>query len=397
MGGKPFQGHAARLATTVAAALITALCVVPAAQAVSQKQAERKALKALEVKRGNDPVIVFRLDRTLRPGARIGQAGTDRMPGAGRGPRGSRVDAATGVVSARTPADGALRLRGERAYFFYADLGPFQTFQHPGRVALVGRRTGRVRVSERLMWPPLVNGRLPAFMRSAEAYHDRDDWAFYRPWREQATARAAENRGPIGLPMLDPPLVDMPLRGRAADLLAAERACSLRFSDTLGDFYDFGAVDRTRGWIGATFRRLEDLNPGFVDERYVLSSGMTPMAFAEDVIAGRGCRTVLVYLAGGAWADGPSAVTIGIKPAGARRLRQQHVAARQVRSLLRAHRDLRFMVIVDAAGRDRRRDRRLRPVGRIPRHADAFVLGGDAHAPGVVDRRVPRARGPAHR
>lgn len=287
-------------------------------------------------------MIVFGLDRTLRAGTRIGEAGTVRKP------RGGRVDAGTGVVSTRTPAIRGVRLRGERAYFFYADLGPFQTYQHPGRVALVGRRTGRVRVSERLMWPPLIRGRLPAFMRSAEAYHDRRDWAFYRPWREEATARAARNSGPIGLPMLDPPLVDMALRGRVADLLAAERSCVLRFSDTLGHFYDFGAVDRTRGWLGATFTRLEDLNPGFTDERYVLASRMTPMEFAEDVIAGRGCRDVLVYLAGGAWAAGGSAVTVGVKPASARRVRQQFITARQVRSLLRAHRDLTFKVVVDA-------------------------------------------------
>src|SRR5919109_1198036 len=122
MGGKPPQGAAARFVITITAALVTALLVVPAAQAVSQKQAERRALKALGVQKGDDPVIVFKLDRALRPGARIGQAGTARMP------RGGRGGADTGVVNAPMDAVGGLRLRGERAYFFYADLGPFQTF-----------------------------------------------------------------------------------------------------------------------------------------------------------------------------------------------------------------------------------------------------------------------------
>ena len=341
MGGKPPQGRAARLATMIATALVSALCIVPAAQAVPQKQAEQRALRALGVQRGDDPVIVFRLDRTVRPGARIVQAGTARRP------HGGRVEE-TGVVSSRTPAIDGLRLDGERAYFFYADLGPFQAYEHPGRVALVGRRSGRVRVSGRLGWPPLIDGRLPAFMRTANAYHDRDNWVLYRPWREGATASAQENRGPVGLPMLDPPLVDMAERQRVADLLAAERACVVRFSDTLGDFYDFGKVDRTRGWLGATFARLEDLNAGVSDRRYVLRSGMTPMAFAENVIRRRGCRDVLIYLAGGAWSEGEPAVTVGIKPDGAQRLRQQFITAQQVRSLIRAHRGTTFEVVVDA-------------------------------------------------
>jgi hypothetical protein len=130
-----------RLALVAASALLTVLAVAPAAHAITPEQAERRALKALGVERGDEPVIVFRLDRTLPAGSRITEAGTSRRP------RGGRREAGSGVVSARMPRVGGLRLPGERTYFFYADLGPFQTYQHPGRVALVGRRSGRVRVS----------------------------------------------------------------------------------------------------------------------------------------------------------------------------------------------------------------------------------------------------------
>ena len=44
--------------------------------------------------------------------------------------------------------------------------------------------------------------------------------------------------------------------------------------------------------------------------------------------------------------------------------------------------------VARAPGRDRRRDRRVRAARRVPRPADALVLGRHAHAPRFVDRRA---------
>jgi hypothetical protein len=334
--------------------------VAPAAEAIPQKAAERRALDALGVRGGDDPIIVFRLGEPVRAGARIGQAGSPRQPRGGRRAR-------TGVITSRLRTLPRMRLRGERAYLFYADLGPFQAYQHPGRVALVGERSGRVRVSPRLMWPPLVDGRLPAFMRSASAYRDRSNWALYRPWRSDQTATAG--RVLLARAAAADPLQDFLVRRRVAQLLAAERSCVVRVSDTLGNLYDFGAVDRTRARLGALFQSLEDLDPGFVDERYTRGSGVSPTAFVQRLIRERGCRDVLLYLAGGAWpASNRPAVSVGVSAR--ERLRQHLVSAAEVRSLLRGQPGVTFKVIVDAPysarSPPRSRARGTRSCWRVP-------------------------------
>ena len=59
-----------------------------------------------------------------------------------------------------------LTVGGERAFFFYLDRGAYQRYQHAGRVVLVGQTTGRVIRSRTLTFAPVINGRLPLFLRS---------------------------------------------------------------------------------------------------------------------------------------------------------------------------------------------------------------------------------------
>ncbi len=53
--------------------------------------------------------------------------------------------------------------------------------------------------------------------------------------------------------------------------------------------------------------------------------------------------------------------------------------------------------VARAPGRAGRRDRRVRAARRIPRPADAFLLGRHAHAARLVDRRLPRSGDPPDR
>lgn len=317
------------LAALVGAGLLAAHA--PSAQAsISPRVAGRLALDALGVAKSTSPVIVFGVDQPLRPGARISQAGTVRQP---RG----RASAA-GVVASAAPSVAGLRLPGERAYFFFADDAPYGAYEHAGRVVLVGRESGRVRVSRRLAWPPLIDDRLPAFMRSADAYADPEHRVFRR------------------VPGMDAPDAGWPslraaapgANARAAGLLATGRSCVVQVSDTLGDVYGFGDAAQTRARLRSLFDGLEQLSPGFVAERYTRRGDVSPTAFTERLVRERGCRDVLLHLAGGAWAgERTPAVAVGTRPGA--RLRQQLVKVADVRALLRAHRDVTFSVVVDAA------------------------------------------------
>jgi Right handed beta helix region len=164
--------------TAVAALSLCALLVAPIASAKppagdgtvlrgNHKQLAEKALAALGSSEGSDPVIVFGLPKPLRAGTRITVAGAKK-----RAPPVSKVG-------------------GDGAFFFYEDAELFQLSQHPGRVALVDAKSGRVKIAKATTWP-LVNGKLPAFLTSPKRYRSSKYRVFYR-----STAPVSEADGPL--------------------------------------------------------------------------------------------------------------------------------------------------------------------------------------------------------
>jgi hypothetical protein len=129
----------------IAAALALALFLALAApaSAVTRQQAVKRALAALGAGTAQGPVVVFALPKPLRAGSRVTQSRPKKL---------------------------VLAARRERAHFFYQDGAPSQPYPHPGRVALVGVKSGKVRLSRTITRAPRVNGRLPAFLRSRAAY-----------------------------------------------------------------------------------------------------------------------------------------------------------------------------------------------------------------------------------
>jgi hypothetical protein len=127
------------------AALTIALALAPAdagARGISAKHANRIALARLGRFAHQRKVIVFRSRAPLAARTRVGVAD----------PKGRTV-----------------RLR-HRAWLFWANLVPTADLDHPSVLLLVDADTGRlVKVARLLSWP-LVNGRLPAFLRSFKAY-----------------------------------------------------------------------------------------------------------------------------------------------------------------------------------------------------------------------------------
>ena len=137
------RGSLAVLVLALCAALLLAVAAPASASATSRKQAAKRALAALGSKKGSRAVIVFGLTKSLRATARVTQAGSARR---------------------------LVTIRHQRAFFFYEDSGPYQRYRHPGRVAMVGVKSGKVKLSKTITRAPLVNGKRPAFLRSSKAY-----------------------------------------------------------------------------------------------------------------------------------------------------------------------------------------------------------------------------------
>jgi hypothetical protein len=363
-----------RPALPAAAVVVGLLAGLPAGASAdtSSSAAARKAVAALGVRKGTKPVVVFRQPRLVQARTAIGQAGATTAARADATPARERKLRRAGVTVTSAPV--VTRTGGEAAWLFYADEAPYQAYQHRGRVVLVGQRTGRVTVTRALPWPPLIAGRLPVFLKSYEAYRTKRYRVFARAYRLRGNAPSAKVRtdafsGPLAAPLRDLSgalrAVSNPTPGvrvaekaadpaavaaskAAADALAAERSCAIRVSDTLGDFYDVGPVDRTRAELGTVFERLAGQNPGFRTSRYRYLSGTTPAGFVARAVRNQGCKDVLLYLGGGGYADGAPAVNVGTRSGVGGRVEQQLVTASDVRAILRAHRDVTFKVLIDA-------------------------------------------------
>jgi trimeric autotransporter adhesin len=157
----------ASLVLILTAALV--LAVAAPASAVTRKQASKRALSALGSKSASGPVVVLGLPKALHANAAVTQTGSKKR---------------------------LVKVGREGAYFFYEDRGPGQAFPHPGRVAVVGAKSGKVRISRTITGAPRINGRLPVFLKSPKRYR----WVEYvvydhTPEGEAAAATGSSTQG----------------------------------------------------------------------------------------------------------------------------------------------------------------------------------------------------------
>jgi VCBS repeat-containing protein len=338
------------LSLSFVCAVAVAVGLVPAAAsaATTQQQAQAKALDALNVSGGTDALVVFKLARPVAAGTVISAAGRSGGPAAAT-TSAARSQAqrlrAAGVAVVSAPR--VTVVGDEPAWFFYEDQAPYQSYAHAGRVVLVGAETGRVTVTKTLQWPPVIAGRLPSFLRSSAAYRDARYRAFDRPWTSSTPAVA-----PATLPAPGSPIEAAGARKQAADALAAEHSCAVRVSDTLGDFYDAASVDQSRARIGVFMNALSRLNPGFVSTRYrfaTVRGGESLKSFISKLLAKRGCKDLMLYVAGGGYVTrGQSVINVGTRVRRDGRIEQQTVTASALRGILRAHPGVTFKIMLDA-------------------------------------------------
>jgi len=160
---------------TLLALVAVLAATAPAASAETLKGARTKALKATKSERAAAGTILFSLPKPVREGSSIRQSGK-RPPEPG---------------STTRTMPSVMTVSGEPAYFFYLDKGAYQDYQHAGRVVLVGTQTGHVRRSSTLQFAPTINGRLPVFLRSSEAYELPAYHVASKAYRAPGAARAA--------------------------------------------------------------------------------------------------------------------------------------------------------------------------------------------------------------
>lgn len=324
--------------------------------AVSRAQAEQRVLRALDVETGKTPIVLFRNLKTVKPGTPIRQAGPATSTAKATAPS-SKILKAAGVDVVK--AAPIFTVKGEPAWFFYADLAPFQAYEHAGRVAIVGKRTGRVQLSKTLKWPPLVGAKLPAFLQNYAAYRDDRYRVFERAWTLGAgatNAAPAATRQVRGnekvVPTLPSTLKSDPAalaaRREAARQLALEKSCAIRVSDSLGDFFDAGPVDATRAALGRILFELSQNDAGFYTAWYRTADG-TPADLVAKAVKEKGCRDILLYLAGGGTEQGKDpAVGVGLRARPGGKLERQLVTASAVRKILAAHPGVTFKLAVEA-------------------------------------------------
>lgn len=329
-----------------------------AGAAVSRAKAERKALAALGAQRGTAPVIVFRHQAALRRGSTITEAVAGQASRrASRASAGTKALRSAGVRLDVAPV--VARAGKEPVWFFYADQAPYQAFEHPGRVALVGRRTGRVTLSRALRWAPLIDGALPAFLADPAAYRAPVHRAFVRAARLEpgatlptVTRAVAENTSiAVTLPST---LADTPLtraaQVRAAQMLGADHACVARFSDTLRSMVG----DQTPEAFDLLMDAMQRKGGGFHAEAYRLrrsgaAAGTSPARFLNTMLAARGCRDLLIYVAGdGTTSGGAPAVVVGSRPRADGRVEHQTISSADLRAWVAAHPAVMTHLLVDA-------------------------------------------------
>jgi len=302
--------------------LVASLATASGAGAVTLDAARSKALRATKAERARGGVILFSLRVPVRAGTRIREAGSPL--------------ASSGLRTRTMP--GVMRVGREWSYFFYLDRGSYQASEHRGRVLLVGAASGRVTRSRTIRFAPVINGRLPAFLRSREGYGaPRYRVASSNYSVRGAAARAASaGLGAFGaLPAIG--LRSAASESAVAVRLAAERSCTV-------------AVD------GRSSNRLSSLGspsgssvlPLLV---YTPTSGQSLASFVtSEAIARRGCRDVLIAVSGDGRRSAPQpSVRTHVSTTNSR-VREYHVTAAMLRAIIAANASVTFKLMVDAPG-----------------------------------------------
>ncbi len=295
------------------------------AGAVSLEGARTKALKATQAERGaRGGVILFGLRATIRARASIREAGR-RPPPTGASTRAMRS---------------VLTVGRERAFFFYLDRGAHQAYEHPGRVILVGQRSGRVIRSRTLQFAPTIDGRLPIFLRSREGYELPAYRVFAKDYSVGGAARAASaGPGPFGARAAESAATPRSAASErlVASSLAAEKSCTVTVGGRRGETLE------TLGSSTGT-----PVLPLLIYDQ--TGSASLASFVRTEAIGRRGCRDILIAISGDGYRSlAPPSTRTGLTTSGSR-MREYHVNLAVLRSIVASNPSVTFKLMLDGPG-----------------------------------------------
>ncbi len=324
---------------TALAILVLATGAADAA-ALTRAQAERIALSHLKPQKARGQVVVFGLPRALGAGRHVFDGGPTSP---------------TGKATRRT------RPLGRRAWLFWEDLAYGEKFEHPSRIVLIDDRDGRVMRDARMLWHPVIDGRVPPFL-TARGYGDPRYQVYSSLPRERRARGAATAAGTPAAPIAIPKdglkgdcVIDV---GRAGD---ERTAPDFKRLDGLADRLKAAGTGLKHYAAGAGPPQTpsEPGRPADAPDGADLKRNVSTMTKAPH-----DCRDILIYINGHGAKTGPARVQVGgrnWRRAGRPRSgrRQQWtgdnavVTSDDVRDILAAHRDVTFKLKIDAcyAGR----------------------------------------------
>ena len=228
-----------------------------------------------------------------------------------------------------------LTVGSEPAYLFYLDRGAYQAAEHNGRVVLVGAITGKVVRSRTIRFAPAVDGRLPVFLRSRAAYES----SRYRVWSSDysvagASARAvAPGLGFDGMAALR----SVASEGVVAASLAAEHSCTVAIGGRQSE-----SVRTLGSASGSPVLPLLNYDP---------ATGATLASFiAAQAIGAKGCRDILIAISGDGYRSLPTPTVRTRLAISGSRMREYHVSAGMLRTIVAANPSVTFKLMIDAPG-----------------------------------------------
>ena len=161
-----------RCVVAVVAAVVV-LAAVPDALALTRKQADAVAIRALQPQARSGDVVLFGLPRALRATQSVAPATSSRL--------------------GLTPRKAGLPLLRRRAWLYWLDLRFGAQFQHPSVLLVVDDATGRVLRRSDIAYYPLVDGAKAPFVLDRASYLGRR----YRVWSNvPARRRVAAGASP---------------------------------------------------------------------------------------------------------------------------------------------------------------------------------------------------------
>jgi hypothetical protein len=162
-----------RLAVVIIMLVVVGVAAPATASALTRKQADAIAMRALKPQAGKANVILFGLPAPVKAGSRVVPAD----PPKGRLGKTRRL---------KVP-----RLRND-TWLYWLDQVPYAYFSHRSTYLLVDDSTGRVVKRQTIGWYPTVNGKRPAFVTSKGYTAKR-----YRVFTRMAKPRKAAVSAPI--------------------------------------------------------------------------------------------------------------------------------------------------------------------------------------------------------